>query len=305
MNRVRTSLLVTGGRGQLGTDLVTAAARAGIIEVRAPGSAELDVTDPAAVRAAVQALVSAGGSPGSPEVKAVVVNAAAYTAVDAAERDPERAHAVNATGPAHLAAACAEHGARLVQVSTDYVFAGDAAAPYRVDDPTGPRSVYGRSKLAGERAVLGAGAHVVRTAWLYGAHGANFVRTMARLERSHQTVPVVDDQRGSPTWTADLAGGLVALVLAADWVPPGVLHCVNSGATTWCGFARAVFAEIGADPQRVRPCPTAEFPRPAPRPANSVLDTASWAAAGLPPLRPWRAALAAAFTAHRVALTAP
>jgi dTDP-4-dehydrorhamnose reductase len=228
--------------------------------------------------------VGAGGS-------AVVVNAAAYTAVDAAECDPERAHAVNATGPAHLAAACVEHGARLVQVSTDYVFAGDAPAPYRSDDPTGPRSVYGRSKLAGERAALDAGAHVVRT--------------MVRLERSHRAVTVVDDQRGSPTWTADLADGLVALALAADRVPPGVLHCVNSGATTWCGFARAVFAEIGADPERVRPCTTAEFPRPAPRPANSVLDTASWTAAGLPPLRPWRAALAAAFTAQRAALTAP
>ncbi|MDQ3988999.1 MAG: dTDP-4-dehydrorhamnose reductase [Actinomycetota bacterium] len=305
--RVRTALLITGGRGQLGADLVAAAARAGITAVRAPGSAELDVTDPAAVRAAVRALVGAGGSPvaNAAVVSAVVVNAAAYTAVDAAEHDPERAHAVNAIGPAHLAAACAEHGARLVQVSTDYVFAGDAPAPYRVDDPTGPRSVYGQSKLAGERAALGAGAHVVRTAWLYGARGANFVRTMARLERSHQTVPVVDDQWGSPTWTADLADGLVALALAADRVPPGVLHCVNSGATTWCGFARAVFTEIGADPQRVRPCTTAEFPRPAPRPANSVLDTASWIAAGLPPLRPWRAALAAAFAAQRAALTAP
>ncbi|HYZ07085.1 MAG TPA: dTDP-4-dehydrorhamnose reductase [Pseudonocardiaceae bacterium] len=301
-SQARTRLLVTGGRGQLGTDLVAAAARAGLTEVHTPGSAELDVTDPAAVRAAVQALMDAGGSP---VVNAVVVNAAAYTAVDAAESDPERAHAVNSTGPAHLAAACAEHGARLVQVSTDYVFAGDAAAPYRVDDPTGPRSVYGRSKLAGERAVLGAGAHVVRTAWLYGAHGTNFVRTMTSLERSHRIVTVVDDQRGSPTWTADLADGLVALALAADRVPPGVLHCVNSGATTWCGLARAVFAEIGADPQRVRPCTSADFPRPAPRPANSVLDTASWAAAGLPPLRPWRAALASAFTAQRAALTAP
>ena len=296
--RVSTALLVTGGRGQLGADLLAAAARAGIAEVRPPGSAELDVTDPAAVRAAVRALAGAGGS-------AVVVNAAAYTAVDAAECDSERAHAVNATGPAHLAAACVAHGARLVHVSTDYVFAGDAPAPYRSDDPTGPRSVYGRSKLAGERAALDSGAHVVRTAWLYGAHGANFVRTMVRLERSHRAVTVVDDQRGSPTWTADLADGLVALALAADRVPPGVLHCVNSGATTWCGFARAVFAEIGADPERVRPCTTAEFPRPAPRPANSVLDTASWTAAGLLPLRPWRAALAAAFTAQRAALTAP
>ncbi|MDQ3150872.1 MAG: dTDP-4-dehydrorhamnose reductase [Actinomycetota bacterium] len=282
------TLLVTGGRGRLGTDLLAAAARAGVGPVRAPGSAELDVTDAVAVRAAVRTL----------DRGSVVLNAAAYTAVDAAETDAQRAHAVNAQGPAQLAAACAEHGVSLVHVSTDYVFAGDAPRPYRADDPTGPRSVYGRTKLAGETAVLAAGGHVVRTAWLYGAHGPNFVRTMARLERTRDTVTVVDDQRGSPTWTADLADGLIALACALDRVPPGVLHCVNAGATTWCGFARAVFTELGADPARVLACTTAEFPRPAPRPANSVLDTASWAAAGLPPLRDWRAALSAAVTTH-------
>jgi len=283
------ALLVIGGRGQLGTDLVAAAARAGIPDVRAPGHAELDITDGAAVRAVVRGLPAAG----------VVINAAAYTAVDAAEKDVARARAVNADGPAELAEACAARGVALVHVSTDYVFAGDAAAPYRVDDPTGPRSVYGRTKLDGERAVRAARGHVVRTAWLYGAHGSNFVATMARLERARSEISVVDDQRGSPTWTADLADGLVALGQAVDRVPPGVLHCVSGGTTTWCGFARAVFTELGADPERVRPCTTAEFPRPAPRPANSVLDTSSWVAAGLPPLRGWRAALAAAFTAHR------
>ncbi len=282
-------LLITGSSGQLGRDLVAAAARAGIARVCAFGSAELDVTDPAAVTGAIAA-VSAGA-------RLVVINAAAYTAVDAAQGPgAQRAHAVNADGPAHLARACAAHRAHLVHVSTDYVFAGDGAAPHRVDDPAVPRSVYGRTKLAGERAVLssGSGAHVVRTAWLYGAHGGNFVRTMARLAQGSDPVRVVDDQRGHPTWTADLADGLIALALAADRVPPGVLHCVNAGSTTWFGLAKAVFTEIGADPDRVRPCSTAEFPRPAPRPASSVLDTAGWAAAGLPELRHWRQALRAA-----------
>lgn len=286
------SLLITGAAGQLGRDLAVAAARAGITRIHTPGSAELDITDPVVVSEAV-----ASARSGAP---LVVINAAAYTAVDAAEgAGAARAHAVNAEGPAHLARACAAHRAHLVHVSTDYVFAGEGAGPHRVDDPTLPRSVYGRTKLAGEQAVLSLtpSAHVIRTAWLYGAHGGNFVRTMAALARGGGTVRVVDDQHGNPTWTADLAEGLIALALAADRVPPGVLHCVNASATTWFGLARAVFTEIGADPERVVPCSTAEFPRPAPRPANSVLDTAGWATAGLPELRHWRHALHAAATA--------
>ncbi len=292
---------MTGGAGQLGRDLVAAAARAGITWVRAPGSAELDVTDPAAVSEAVASASSAGrGS------RLVVINAAAYTAVDAAESEgAQRAHAVNAQGPGHLARACAAHHAHLVQVSTDYVFAGDRVGPHRVDARAVPGTVYGQTKLAGEQAVLSsdASAHVVRTAWLYGAHGTNFVRTMAALATHNgsaqngspgDTVRVVDDQQGNPTWTADLADGLITLALAADRVPTGVLHCVNAVSTTWFGLARAVFTELGADPDRVQPCSTAEFPRPAPRPANSVLDTAGWAAAGLPELRHWRQALRAA-----------
>ncbi len=286
------SLLVTGARGQLGRDLAAAADRAGIIRIHAPGSAELDITDPAAVSNAIS--LAGRGS------RLVVINAAAYTAVDAAEREgAARAHAVNAQGPANLALACGAHQAHLVHISTDYVFAGNSAGPNQVEDHTAPRTVYGRTKLAGERAVLDSGAsgHVVRTGWLYGAHGANFVRTMARMARRDDPVRVVDDQHGNPTWTADLAEGLIALALAADRVPAGVLHCVNGGATTWFGLARAVFTEIGADPGRVRPCSTAEFPRPAPRPANSVLDTASWTVAALPELRHWRAALHAAVAA--------
>ncbi|MGH3916816.1 MAG: dTDP-4-dehydrorhamnose reductase [Pseudonocardiaceae bacterium] len=288
---MRTALLVTGGAGQLGRELAVAAARAGITQLHAPDSTELDITDATAVSDAVAA--SAGGA------RLVVINAAAYTAVDLAEGEgAARARAVNADGPAHLARSCLAHGAHLVQVSTDYVFAGERAGPHQVDDPTVPRTVYGRTKLAGEQAVLTsrASAHVVRTAWLYGAHGANFVRTMARLAQGPDPVRVVDDQRGNPTWTADLAAGLIALAVAAEQIPPGVLHCVNTGATTWFDLARAVFTEVGADPARVQPCSTAEFPRPAPRPANSVLDTTGWTAAGLPPLRPWPAALTAAFT---------
>jgi dTDP-4-dehydrorhamnose reductase len=290
------SLLITGAAGRLGRDLAMAAARAGITRIHTPGSAELDVTDPVAVSDAV---ASAGSG-----ARLVVINAAAYTAVDAAEgAGAARAHAVNAEAPANLARACAAHRAHLVHLSTDYVFAGEGTGPNRVEDPTVPRSVYGRTKLAGERAVLssvsslGARAHVVRTAWLYGAHGGNFVRAMAARARGGGTVRVVEDQHGNPTWTADLADGLIALALAADRVPAGVLHCANASATTRFGLARAVFTEIGADPERVVACRTAEFPRPAPRPANSVLDTAGWAAAGLPELRHWRHALHAAAAA--------
>jgi dTDP-4-dehydrorhamnose reductase len=232
----------------------------------------------------------------------VVLNAAAYTAVDAAEADEATALAVNAEGPANLARVCALHGGRLVHVSTDYVFAGDATTPYEVGAPTGPRSAYGRTKLAGERAVrelLPERSWVVRTAWVYGESGGNFVKTMVRLAGERDILDVVDDQHGSPTWSRDLAAGLVALATATQapgsGPSTGTYHCTNSGGTTWYGLARAVFAEIGADPERVRPTSTDAVPRPAPRPAYSVLSDASWRAAGLPPARPWREALHAAF----------
>ena len=226
----------------------------------------------------------------------VVVNAAAYTAVDAAETHEDRAYAVNAAGPALLATACANVGARLVHVSTDYVFPGNASRPYEVDDPTGPKGAYGRTKLAGElavREILPTDSWVVRTAWLYGAGGRNFVKTMARLERERETISVVEDQRGSPTWSRDLAGGLLAL--AGSAVPAGIYHATNGGETTWHGFAQAVFEELGADPSRVQPTTSAAYPAPAPRPAYSVLSPAAWDAAGLPPLPGWRESLAEAF----------
>jgi dTDP-4-dehydrorhamnose reductase len=275
-------LLVTGAGGQLGADLLRVSRGHDVVGVT---RTELDVTDPAAVEKAVLDV--------RPDA---VLNAAAYTAVDPAESDEATAAAVNADAPAHLARACALHGAGLVHVSTDYVFAGDATAPYEVDAPVGPTSAYGRTKLAGERAVrqlLPDRSWVVRTAWVYGASGGNFVKTMSRLEASRDTLEVVDDQRGSPTWSRDLAAGLLALVEAGP--APGTYHCTNAGETTWFGLARAVFAELGADPERVRPTTTAAFPRPAPRPAYSVLSPAAWLAAGLPAPRPWRDALHAAF----------
>jgi dTDP-4-dehydrorhamnose reductase len=288
-----TSVLITGARGQLGSDLVQAAAAAGI-PAQAFGSRELDITDPEAVDGALTGFARAATGD-DVTGRAVVINAAAYTAVDDAEADPDAAYAVNAAGPTHLAHAAARLGLGLIQVSTDYVFPGDAAQPYEVDDPTGPHSVYGASKLAGEHAVLEGypEAHVVRTAWVWGATGGNFVKTMAKLESARPTLSVVDDQRGTPTYSADLAGGL--LELAAADLPGGVLHLTNAGETTWFGFARAIFLELGADPERVQPTTTAAFPRPAPRPAYSVLSPRAWVDAGLTPLRPWQAALSAAF----------
>jgi dTDP-4-dehydrorhamnose reductase len=246
--------------------------------------AELDITDPARI-AAVLADVR-------PDV---VVNTAAYTAVDAAETDAATAEQVNATGPGVLAQALAGSATRLVHVSTDYVFDGTAHEPYDVDAPTGPRTVYGRTKLAGEQAVRAALPHtscVVRTAWVYGGPGPNFVDTILALERRRDTLDVVDDQIGSPTSALDLGAALVEVGgIAGDL--PGVVHYVNSGRASWCELAREVFRLAGADATRVHAVDTAAFPRPAPRPAWSVLSTRSWTTAGLSAPRPWQDALAA------------
>ena len=275
--------LVVGAGGQLGSDLMRVLDGQYVIGLTRH---ELDITDTDAVARAVAAVVPS-----------VIVNAAAYTAVDAAETDEAAAFVANATAPAALAAAAARAGAKFVHVSTDYVFAGDATVPYDEAAQTGPRSAYGRTKLAGEQAVLGElpDAYVVRSAWIYGASGANFVKTMARLERERETVSVVDDQRGSPTWSYDLARGLVAL--ASSGAAGGIYHYTNAGETTWFGFTRAIFEELGAAPERVLPVRTAAFPRPAPRPAYSVLGNRRWIEAGLPPPATWREALRDAFEA--------
>jgi dTDP-4-dehydrorhamnose reductase len=274
------SWLVTGAGGQLGTDLQTVLGQRARDTVTALGRAELDLTDEQQVRAVVRRWLA-----GTSGRRPVLVNAAAYTAVDAAETDEATAQLVNGAAPGWLAQELAGRG-RLVHVSTDYVFDGAAATPYGVQHEPAPRTAYGRTKLAGERAVaaVDGDAVVVRTAWVYAAHGSNFVRTMLRLEAERDTVSVVDDQTGSPTWSADLARGLVQAALSPA---RGLLHATNTGATTWFGLARLVFELAGADPARVLPTTTDAFPRPAPRPAYSVLDPASWTMAGLPALPPW------------------
>lgn len=286
-----TRWFVTGARGQLGTDLQRLLADDPSAEVRAFGRGDLDVSDSAAVHAAIAAW--------APDV---VVNAAAYTAVDQAESDEDAAYAANAVGPANLAVAAARQGARLIHVSTDYVFRGDADHPYEVDEPTSPRSAYGRTKLAGEQAVRELypdGSYVVRTAWVYGLTGKNFVRTMVRLADEGVDPSVVDDQRGSPTWSLDLARGLVEL--AASPAAPGIYHATGGGDTTWYGLAREVFRRAGAAPQRVRPTTSDQYPSPVRRPPYSVLSGRAWAAAGLTPLPEWRTALTAAFATSPLA----
>jgi dTDP-4-dehydrorhamnose reductase len=270
--------LIAGGRGMLGHDLARSLDGR---DVAVLGRAELDITDPDAVARAV---------PGYD----VVINAAAYTKVDDAETDEDAAYAINATGAGLLAAAAADAGARFVQVSTDYVFNGTATTPYAEDTPLDPVSAYGRTKADGELRVRAAhpSPHIVRAAWLYGANGPNFARTMLRLAADRETVDVVADQVGQPTWTLDLAGAIVRL-LDAD-APAGVYHGTNSGQASWYDFARAVFAVSGLDPERVRPIDSAAFPRPARRPAYSVLGHAAWQRAGLAEPRDWREALSAA-----------
>lgn len=273
--------LVTGAGGMLGRDVTARLAGVAGARVTAAGRAELDVLDAGAVDATV-----AGHD--------VVVNCAAWTAVDDAEAQEGAAFAVNATGAAVLAAAAARHGARLVQVSTDYVFDGAADRPYAEDALPAPRSAYGRTKAAGEWAVraLAPDALVVRTAWLYGAHGPCFPRTIARLAAERGGVDVVDDQVGQPTWTADVADLLVRLVTAG--APAGTYHATSSGRTSWCGFAREVVAAAGLDPALVRPTTSEAFVRPAPRPAFSVLGHDRLGAVGLQPIGDWRERWAAA-----------
>lgn len=280
-----TRWLVTGAGGMLGRDLL---ALLPAQDVTAATRRDLDITDPAAVAAAVRGV-------------GVVVNAAAWTDVDGAESDERAAAAVNAEGPRLLARACHREGARLLHVSTDYVFDGSvsgdpATAPaWPEDAPTVPRSAYGRTKLAGEQAVLAEapdGGYVVRTAWLYGEHGRSFVRTMIDLEASRPTVDVVDDQWGQPTWSRDLAARLIALG-EAD-APAGIYHAAAGGRTTWFGLARAVFAALGADPERVRPTTSAAFVRPAVRPGFSVLGQSRLALAGVEPMPAWEDALSRA-----------
>lgn len=272
--------------GMLGQDVLTVLKRAKI-EAVGLSRADLDITDPAAVRAAVEGVT-------------VVVNCAAWTDVDGAETAEEAATAVNGTAVRVLAEACAAAHVRLIHVSTDYVLPGDASEPYREDAETGPVNAYGRSKLVGEQAVtelLPQDGYVVRTAWLYGEHGPNFVATMLKLAAQRDTLDVVDDQHGQPTWSYALARHLVELGLAAlkGWAMGGIYHGTASGRTTWMGLARETYRLSGLDPERIRPTTSEAFVRPAVRPAFSVLAHDAWdKEAGMAPLPDWRDQLAEA-----------
>jgi dTDP-4-dehydrorhamnose reductase len=259
-------------------------------DVLALTSSEWDITDPTAAERFIQS-----GD--------VAVNCAAYTKVDAAEEDQKRAHAVNTLGPENVAHACARAGAELIHISTDYVFSGSFEGaqrhPYEIDDETGPLSVYGRTKLAGELTVLAAmpDAHIVRTAWIYeGADGNDFVAVMRRLAAGDGPVDVVADQVGSPTYVGDLVAALLEIADGAIREP--LLHAANQGEASRFDQAQAVFEAVGADPERVRPVGSDRYRRPAPRPPYSALSSRQSAEAGLTPLRPWRNAVTAALAAH-------
>jgi dTDP-4-dehydrorhamnose reductase len=279
-------MVITGAAGQVGGFLAVEAARRGYA-VSALSRKDLDITDQAAVDRHI-------------EGADVVVNCAAFTNVDAAESDPDAAHAINAAGPGNLARACARSGARLVHISTDYVFSGDLSRPYEISDATGPLNVYGRSKLDGELAVHAAlpEAHVVRASWVYtGGSGADFVAVMRRLAATDRVIDVVADQTGSPTYAKDLVDLLLEVAGGTTSAP--LLHAANSGAASRFEQARAVFEAEGADPERVRPVDTAAVPRPAHRPVYSALGMDESVRAGLTPLRPWREALQAAVSDAR------
>jgi dTDP-4-dehydrorhamnose reductase len=272
-------LVVTGAAGQLGRDVVLHAESVGD-DVIAADRSSLDITDAASVREMLSSV--------RPDA---VINAAAYTAVDACETNEATAFAVNADAVGFLAAACDDVGAHLVHVSTDYVFDGTLDRPYREGDVTNPTSVYGQSKLAGEIAA-GSNAAIARTSWVCGEHGNNMVKLVLRLAANPgQALAVVDDQRGHPTFTADLAPALRTLAVDRR---SGVHHVTNQGPVSWYEFVREILAAAGEDPDRVRPIATADLdpPRPAPRPANSVLDDVAWRAAGYEPLRDFREPLA-------------
>jgi dTDP-4-dehydrorhamnose reductase len=279
-------ILQFGTTGQVGIELLRQAPRHDVA-LTALSRAEADLSDPEACAAAVRAA--------RPDL---VVIAAAYTAVDQAESEPEVAETVNGRTPGAIAAAAEAVGAPVVHISTDYVFPGDKGSPYREDDEIAPASAYGRSKATGERAVLGASrrALVLRTSWVVSAHGKNFVKTMLRLAGGDRPLRVVDDQLGRPTAAADIAGLILDLAPRLAQAPAGapefgVFHFANAGEVTWRRFAEAIFAEAGVD-KAVEPITTADFPTPARRPSYSVLDTTRLERTfGIAP-RPWREALA-------------
>ncbi|WP_241713719.1 dTDP-4-dehydrorhamnose reductase [Sulfoacidibacillus ferrooxidans] len=277
-------IVVTGAQGQLGHEVVSLGAAQH--EMIGLGRAQLDLTDAVAVREVLTAL--------QPDV---IIHAAAYTAVDAAESDVEQAFAVNAHSSRQVAMIAQELGARLCYVSTDYVFDGKATSPYREDATPDPQTVYGQSKWLGERLVaqLCARHFIVRTSWVYGVHGKNFVKTMLELATKHKTLRVVCDQLGAPTYTADLAAFLLELTATEQY---GVYHASNAGVCSWYEFAKEIFVQAELD-VTVEPCTSAEFVRPAPRPSYSVLDHQAQRTRGFSELRPWREGLHAFMERYR------
>jgi dTDP-4-dehydrorhamnose reductase len=261
------TILLLGATGQIGYELRPLLSNLG--SVVAPGRGEVDLTAPDTIRRAVRDV--------APDL---VLNAAAYTAVDDAEEESELAHAINARAPGVLAEAAADTGAWLVHYSTDYVFDGTKTTPYTEEDCSNPRTVYGRTKLKGERAVQDVwGKHLIlRTSWVYSARRSNFLKTMLRLADDHETLTVVDDQIGTPTWAGWIAEATIDILHAVideedPAVPLGLYHLAATGQTSWYGFAQAIFAQFGRDDVSVEPVPTEEYPTPAPRPAYTVLDS--------------------------------
>ncbi|WP_163882588.1 dTDP-4-dehydrorhamnose reductase [Paenibacillus favisporus] len=275
-------VLVTGASGQLGMDVVSLFEQRGY-QVLGCSRSELDITS-------IEQCQKMLGDY-KPES---VIHCAAYTAVDAAETDIDGAYKVNAVGTRNIAVAAEKVGAKLVYISTDYVFNGRSAVPYQEYDNTDPQSVYGKSKRAGEVLVqsLSSRYFIVRTSWVYGLHGNNFVKTMLRLGQEKPSLQVVNDQKGSPTYTVDLAHFLDELVQTEKY---GIYHASNSGDCTWFEFTQAIFEEASKIgiliKSELEPCTTAQFPRPAPRPENSVMEHLSIRTNGLTDLRPWREGL--------------
>ena len=258
-------LLVTGATGQLGYEVVREFAQLGN-EVFAPTRQQMNLENPGEVASAIRSYEADW-----------VINCAAYTQVDKAESEPGKAFTVNRDSPAALAKSVADYGGRLLQISTDFIFDGTKTAPYSEHDKANPLGVYGQSKLEGELAVLDAlpGATVLRTAWVYGIHGNNFVKTMLRVAAAGKPLRVVNDQVGSPTWTTDIAAAILALVGKGE---TGVFNYTSAGETSWHGFATAILEQAAAlgfeiKTELVEPIPTSEYPTPAARPAYSVLDT--------------------------------
>jgi dTDP-4-dehydrorhamnose reductase len=275
-------LLVIGCNGQLGGDFMVTASAAGH-DVAGVDYPQIDITDPGSVQRAIESA--------RPEM---IINCAAYTAVDACETDEQRAFAVNAAGVRNIAEAAQACGASVAHVSTDYVFDGTKPGPYVESDPPNPKSAYGRTKLAGEEALMRHHERhfIFRIAWLYGIRGANFVKTIRRVAadkaRQGEALKVVNDQRGTPTWTVEVCRQILRAIGTRHF---GLFHCTAEGECTWYDFARRIVESAGI-PVRIVPCATREFPRPAPRPANSVLENARLKTLGLNSMKEWRAAFA-------------